>query len=344
MTELVPRTFERDMYGPATARFETPGCLVPTVDWLCPLQDEPPKSQESQCTGWMQRGKVLLQSMGWKPGEGLGKKRAGATVFRMPGREDFEEGSERTMMTFLLSAGKGPRLEAPVSFPVSFQAGEVLEPCKRNRLANDGEVLEPCKRHRQANYDDTDSGDGDAALPSQPPQLPPSPMPIDINEIDAFAFALLYIQWLAYGTSNNHILPWPSRVCQLQDHCRRYVHDLPELSAAIDDILQYTPTEWRNFEGYYIPELRRIIAKVWTAALKRHAFISEDLLVQLKWYYALNFYADETSLLCKFQIQGLSSQTPRLVFQAQGRLRSTKYKDVSANQRKLEIEVRRLAE
>ena len=38
MTELVPRTFERDMYGPATARFETPGCLVPTVDWLCPLQ------------------------------------------------------------------------------------------------------------------------------------------------------------------------------------------------------------------------------------------------------------------------------------------------------------------
>jgi hypothetical protein len=26
------------MYGPATARFETPGCLVPTVDWLCPLQ------------------------------------------------------------------------------------------------------------------------------------------------------------------------------------------------------------------------------------------------------------------------------------------------------------------
>ena len=38
MTELVPRTFERDMYGPVTARFETPGCLVPTVDWLCPLQ------------------------------------------------------------------------------------------------------------------------------------------------------------------------------------------------------------------------------------------------------------------------------------------------------------------
>jgi hypothetical protein len=26
------------MYGPVTARFETPGCLVPTVDWLCPLQ------------------------------------------------------------------------------------------------------------------------------------------------------------------------------------------------------------------------------------------------------------------------------------------------------------------
>ena len=38
MTELVPRTFERDMYGTVTARFETPGCLVPTVDWLCPLQ------------------------------------------------------------------------------------------------------------------------------------------------------------------------------------------------------------------------------------------------------------------------------------------------------------------
>ena len=38
MTELVSRTFERDLRVPVTAHFETPGCLVPTVDWLCPLQ------------------------------------------------------------------------------------------------------------------------------------------------------------------------------------------------------------------------------------------------------------------------------------------------------------------
>jgi hypothetical protein len=32
------RQDKRDMYGPVTARFETPSCLVPTVDGLCPLQ------------------------------------------------------------------------------------------------------------------------------------------------------------------------------------------------------------------------------------------------------------------------------------------------------------------
>jgi hypothetical protein len=181
-------------------------------------------------------------------------------------------------------------------------------------------------------------------FPSQPPPLPPTPMPIDMNAIDAFAFALLYIQWLAYGTSNNHILPWPSSVCKLQDHCRRYAHDLPELSAAIDDILQYTPREWRNFESCCTSELKRIIAKMWKAALKSNAFISKDLMVQLKWYYTLNFYAVENSLRCKFKMQGLYSQTHRLVFQAQGRLKTTKYKNVSANQRKLDCELRRRTE
>ena len=68
---------------------------------------------------------------------------------------------------------------------------------------------------------------------------------------------------------------------------------------------------------------------MWKAAFKNRGFISEDLEVQIKWHFALNHYAVENSLLCKFVIQGVRTQTPHLAIQAQGRLKSTRYKKVS---------------
>jgi len=322
------------------------------VDYEDGAEDEQQKPQDSQSLGWMRQGTKDLQRMGWNPGEGLGRKSQGPKVFRYPGREDSADRSECTLMPQRCSAGAGPGPHALVCF----LPGEVLEPSSTTSQADDDSAagdgdaalpsqpppLPPISMPIDIKADDeSDAGDGDAALPSQPPPLAPPSMPIDINEIDAFAFALLYIQWLAFGNFNNSIVQdalletWPERVCQLQDHCRRCVRDHPDLSAAIDDILQYMPKEWKNYQDHYIPDLKRLIRKVWIAAFQGRGFISEDFQVQLKWYYALNRYAVENSLLCKIQIQ-----KHRLVFQAQGRLKTTRYKNVSGKRRKQDIEMR----
>ena len=172
-------------------------------------------------------------------------------------------------------------------------------------------------------------------LSSQPAPLPPTSTPTDVKEIDAFAFALLYIQWLAYGKSALYprLEDWPPRVRQLEIHCNRYVDELPDLHAAVKYILQYLPSEWTEADGCYIPYLKRSAIVMWDAALKSGGFISQDFEVQLKWYHALNYYAVENSLLCKFIIQGVMTQRKRLIFQAQGRLKTTRYKDCSKRRR-----------
>ena len=62
--------------------------------------------------------------------------------------------------------------------------------------------------------------------------------------------------------------------------------------------------------------------------------------MQLKWYYELNQFAVKSSLLCKFVVQGIKTQTPRLAFQAQGRLPTTRYKDVRGKRRLEDIALR----
>ena len=165
--------------------------------------------------------------------------------------------------------------------------------------------------------------------------LPSTTTPIVMKEIDAFAFAFLYIQWLAYGKSSTYPLSeeWPPRVRELEIHCNRYVDELPDLHAAVNYILQYLPSEWRETDGCYIPYLKRSTIVMWDAALKSGGFISQEFEVQLKWYHALNYYAVENSLLCKFIIQGVMTQRKRLIFQAQGRLKTTRYKDCSKRRR-----------
>ena len=161
----------------------------------------------------------------------------------------------------------------------------------------------------------------------------------DVNDIDATAFALLYMQWLAYGQCNKHVLleQWPSRVRHLAVHCTQFVADLCDLNAAIAAILQYTPREWHSQDGGYIPQLRQNMAAVWKSIFKIRGFISEGLSVQLKWYFALNYYAVQYSLSCKFLLKGVTTQTPELAFQAQGRCKSTRYKHVSNKRRRQDI-------
>ena len=170
----------------------------------------------------------------------------------------------------------------------------------------------------------------DAALPSPEADtaLPlPTSTPIEIREINEFADALVFMQWLAHGTSGIYDpLPvqWPPFVRKLQAHCNHHAGDLVDLNSVVNEILQYGPCEWRGFQGCYIPELKTAMTKVWKAAFKSHGFISEDLAVQLKWYYELNQFAVKSSLLCKFVVQGVKTQTPCLAFQAQGRLATTR--------------------
>lgn len=154
---------------------------------------------------------------------------------------------------------------------------------------------------------------------------------MDIEAIDAFAFAFLYIQWLTYGTSDQYqpLKQWPGKVLQLQKHCNRYVDDLHDLSEVVNNILQNMPYQWKA-KDYYFPELRHAVTAMWKAAFKSTGFISEDLYVQIMWYWCLNHYAEDNELLCKFIVQGIKTQTRRFVYQPQGRMKSTRYKNVSA--------------
>ena len=104
------------------------------------------------------------------------------------------------------------------------------------------------------------------------------------------------------------------------------MNDLHELNEVINDILQYTPHEWKGFQGYYIDQMRAAIRKMWPTALRSPGFIVQDLQVQLKWYYSFNYHAVENDLLCKVVIHGPGTDTPSLAYQPQGRLSSTRYK------------------
>jgi hypothetical protein len=300
--------------------------------------EEQQKTDDSQVEPlWVRKGKNFLQKMGWTPGEGLGRTNKGPEVFRTPGFHSLS-----FMETGL---GAGPGLDAPIRFA----AGEVLQTMERGRPSDDGAghgpgLDAPVQAAEAPPPPDDDNDDESPFAGDGPPPLPPTSTPVsNIDEIDAFSFALLYIQWVAHGTSTTIILleQWPSSVRQLQDHCNRRDDEVPELSTAINNILKYTPREWKLYEGYYIPELQRTMLEVWKAAFKPNTgFILDQLTVQLQWYYSLNYHTVENKLLCKFQIVGLKTQTPRLVFQAQGRLKMTRYKKVTKRTREHDVELR----
>ena len=166
-------------------------------------------------------------------------------------------------------------------------------------------------------------------------QNPAMPIdPIDMNEIDKFAKALLCIQSIAYGNheENDSLEQWPDEVWHLHEHCSRHADGLRDLGAKVDEIVQYSPGEWIKFPGSSAHLRKTIITPMWAGAFTS-AFISRDVGVKMKWMYSLNHYSEQANLLCKFVIQGLKDHAPKLVYQAQGRISSTRYSRVTHKKR-----------
>ena len=180
-----------------------------------------------------------------------------------------------------------------------------------------------------------DSSRGEQQKLGEEKQNPAMPIdPIDMNEIDKFAKALLCIQSIAYGNheENDSLEQWPDEVWHLHEHCSRHADGLRDLGAKVDEIVQYSPGEWIKFPGSSAHLRKTIITPMWAGAFTS-AFISRDVGVKMKWMHSLNHYSEQANLLCKFVIQGLKDHAPKLVYQAQGRISSTRYSRVTHKKR-----------
>ena len=58
-------------------------------------------------------------------------------------------------------------------------------------------------------------------------------------------------------------------------------------------------------------------------------FISDDWGVQVRWVMCLNHHAVERYLLCRYVLQGTRDSPRKMAYQAQGRVKGTKYKNLT---------------
>ena len=267
----------------------------------------------------LQLGMKLLQGLGWKPGESLGKIKTTRESSRQEMQAEFSLGG--TLMNHGLMQGQGPGMQARVVFQKADTPG-AAEPAPEEEGRRPEEEQHPVGEEHKLGEEE---------------QNPATRIdPIDINEIDKFAKALLYLQSIAYGTSeeNESLEQWPDEVRYLHEHCSRHADGLRDLGAIVDEIVQHPPGEWITFSGSNEHLRKDLITPMWKGALYS-GFISEDLEVQMTWWHCLNRYAVRANLLCKFVVQGIKEQgrPSFLAYQAQGRKASTRYKEVTRKKR-----------
>jgi hypothetical protein len=145
--------------------------------------------------------------------------------------------------------------------------------------------------------------------------------------VDEVAEALMFIQWVAYGaaTSNGTLTAeWPAVVWKLYE----YFRGDNGLNAALGQILWYSPAQWRDGNG---DDLEEKVRWMWLVALRDRALFGSDstFALLLSYYHRLNYHAEKQNLLCSSCVKDASEEHHALVYEAQGRLRSSKYKVVS---------------
>jgi hypothetical protein len=244
-------------------------------------------------------------------------------------KEYFEAGTLRqTGLMFQLD----PRRQFPterMGVRVAFVTPVAAEPAPAVQAA------EPSTAVQESMPEEVQSSGGEEQELGEEEQNPATPIdPIDMNEIDKLAKALLYIQSIAFGTQkeNESLEQWPVEVLHLHGHCRRHADGLRDFCAKVDEIVQYSPGGWINCPSSFQKLKSTIITPMWKAALSS-AFISRDLCVMIKWMHSFNHYAVQANLLCKFVIQGVKKEAPKLMYQAQGRLAKTRYSKVNVGKR-----------
>ena len=237
-----------------------------------------------------------------------------------------EKSVDGTMMQHGLMVGLGPGMDARVVFD------RAVTP----------EAKETSPDEEESRPEEEQSPGGEEQEPGEEEQNPATPIgPIDLDEIDKFANALLYIQSIGHGSheENESMEQWPDRVLHLHEHCIRHADGLRALGEKVAEIVQTSPGEWIKNQGRLKHLQKNIITPMWKEALTC-AFMSRDVYVQMAWFYSLNYYAVQAKLLCKFVIKGFKGPETCLVYQAQGRVSNTKYRVVTSKKRKLDDELK----
>ena len=152
------------------------------------------------------------------------------------------------------------------------------------------------------------------------------------DDIDGLADGLMHLQAVAYANDEHLVSPacdeWSESVLFLKEFLdQRKEGSLVHAAVLVDRITAYPPWQWRS--DRYLSEVRDDMKNLIPLLLSDRNFISDSYAVQVLWMWCLNHHVEKRGLLCRFVVQGSNSDVHRIRFQAQGRVKSTKFRKVS---------------
>ena len=157
----------------------------------------------------------------------------------------------------------------------------------------------------------------------------------DPVRIMKFTYAIGFMQKVAYTKKNeDHRLPaeWPPEVVDLRNYCERRSDCDQEFVETLKHIMKYKPTQWKEDNDRYIIELKNSLRGIWRKALKSSVLMQQQNIEDLtEWAESFNENFYNLQLPCRVLERNFDKPKPRLVFQAQGRLHGSRYKNVTKN-------------
>ena len=96
--------------------------------------------------------------------------------------------------------------------------------------------------------------------------------------------------------------------------------------------MKYKPTQWKEDNDRFIIQLKNSLRGIWRKALKSSVLMQQQNIEDLtEWAESFNENFYNLQLPCRVLERNFDKPKPRLVFQAQGRLHGSRYKNVTKN-------------
>ena len=124
-----------------------------------------------------------------------------------------------------------------------------------------------------------------------------------------------------------HEKQWCEQVWFLNEFLQARKHgSLKQSADVVESLVAYEPWQWRL--EYYASTIKEAMKSLNSLLLADLHFIGADWGVQVLWVSLLNHHVEAHCLLCRYVLQG-SKEAHKVAFQAQGRVKGTKYAKIS---------------